>query len=172
MRVFGSREASPSTTRPTRRVVSWGIENGGRHPKSRRRSSKMVMRASSEDTTPDEPTEGGIPLRNLRRDTSAQEYVDLKKSLFKNTGLYAAGLVAYSTLGYGLGNGISAAIGGVSSLVYLNLLCEHVDKLSSKETDDPDDLMYTRNLVYEPVTDVGAMLGGAFGKYFPFNTFH
>jgi|TARA_B110000977_G_scaffold72192_1_gene97859 hypothetical protein len=132
----------------------------------------MVMRASSEDTTPEEPTEGGIPLRNLRRDTSAQEYVDLKKSLFKNTGLYAAGLVAYSTLGYGLGNGISAAIGGVSSLVYLNLLCEHVDKLSSKETDDPDDLMYTRNLVYEPVTDVGAMLGGAFGKYFPFNTFH
>ena len=107
---------------------------------------------------------GGIPLRNLRGDLSAREYADLKQSLFKSTGLYAAGLVAYSTLGYGAASGISAAVGGGASLVYLKLLCDHVDGLSADDTADPDGSMYTRNLVYEPVTDVFGMLGGAFGK--------
>jgi len=84
--------------------------------------------------------------------------------LFKNTRLYATGLVLYATLGYGVANGVSAAIGGGASLAYLKLLCDHVDALSGEDTADPHELMYTRNLVYEPVTDVFGMLGGAFGK--------
>ena len=62
---------------------------------------------------------GGIPERNLRRDLSAQEYADLKAKLAKDTALYGAGLCAYSTLGYGLANGISAAWGAGASLLYL-----------------------------------------------------
>ena len=38
---------------------------------------------------------------------------------------------------------------------------QHVDGLKESEIDAE---AYTRNLVYEPVTDVFGMLGGAFGK--------
>ena len=161
-RSLASREASPSTL-STGGVVSLNRRrNGAKASNNRRRADSLVMRSSVDDDATDAAT--GIPLRNLRRDLSANEYNELKAQLFKNTGLYATGLVAYSTLGYGLDNGISAALGGVSSLLYLKLLCEYVDTLSGEQTDDPDDLMYTRNLVYEPVTDVSGMLGGAFGK--------
>jgi hypothetical protein len=136
--------------------MRWGASATGR------RAARFALRAVADSA--DEPTEGGIPLRNLRRDMSAQEYAELKASLFKNTSLYAVGLVAYSTLGYGVANGISAAVGGGASLVYLKLLCDYVDGLNADDTADPDGSMYTRNLVYEPVTDVFGMLGGAFGK--------
>ena len=48
--------------------------------------------------------------------------------------------------------------------MYLKPLCDHVDGLSADDTADPDGSMYTRNLVYEPVTDVFDLPGGAFGK--------
>lgn len=166
-RVSASRDASPSA-RPSaapaanrrgcaRLKMRWGASATGR-----RAARPFLLRAVADSA--DEPTEGGIPLRNLRRDMSAQEYAELKASLFKNTSLYAVGLVAYSTLGYGVANGISAAVGGGASLVYLKLLCDYVDGLNADDTADPDGSMYTRNLVYEPVTDVFGMLGGAFGK--------
>ena len=104
----------------------------------------------------------GIPERNLRKDMSAKEYADLKAKLFKTTAAYGAGLTAYSTLGYGLANGFSAALGSGAGLVYLYLLGKYVDELEPKEGEFDD--LYTRNLVYEPVTDVFGMWGGAFGK--------
>ena len=133
---------------------------------NRRRASSSSPRAADASGPQDSASAsssggGGIPERNLRRDLSAQEYADLKAKLAKDTALYGAGLCAYSTLGYGLANGISAAWGAGASLLYLKLLGEYVDELEAKElTDDA----YTRNLVYEPVTDVFGMLGGAFGK--------
>ncbi len=160
-RVSASRDASPSA-----RLSAAPASNRRGFARARfasgRRAARSALRAVADSA--DEPTEGGIPLRNLRRDLSSREYAELKQSLFKNTGLYAAGLVAYSTLGYGAANGISAAVGGGASLLYLKLLCDYVDGLSAETTADPDGNMYTRNLVYEPVTDVFGMLGGAFGK--------
>ena len=48
---------------------------------------------------------------------------------------------------------------------YLTLLQRYVDNVSEREADgNISEMDYTRNLVYEPVTDVGAMLGGAFEK--------
>jgi len=104
----------------------------------------------------------GIPERNLRKDMSAKEYADLKATLFKTTAAYGAGLTAYSTLGYGLANGFSAALGSGAGLVYLYLLGKYVDELEPNDGEFDD--LYTRNLVYEPVNDVFGMLGGAFGK--------
>lgn len=161
-RISASRDASPSARSSAAPAANRrGCAHFARSA-SDRRAAHSALRAVADSA--DEPTEGGIPLRNLRGDLSAREYADLKQSLFKSTGLYAAGLVAYSTLGYGAANGISAAVGGGASLVYLKLLCDHVDGLSADDTADPDGSMYTRNLVYEPVTDVFGMLGGAFGK--------
>ena len=42
------------------------------------------------------------------------------------------------------------------------MLQRYVDDLEPKE--GWEDELYTRNLVYEPVTDVFGMIGGAFGK--------
>ena len=48
---------------------------------------------------------------------------------------------------------------------YLTLLQRYVDNVGEREADgNISEMDYTRNLVYEPVTDVGAMLGGAFEK--------
>ena len=56
----------------------------------------------------------------------------------------------------------SAAWGAGASLLYLKLLGEYVDDLEAKElTDDA----YTRNLVYEPATDVFGMLGARSGRW-------
>ena len=118
----------------------------------RRRS--VAAFASADDVS-------GIPDRNLRKDLSAAEYAELKSWLLRTTGLYGLGLTAYSTLGYGLANGLSAALGTAGSLVYLVMLGQYVDELKGSELDEE---AYTRNLVYEPVTDVFSMLGGAFGK--------
>ena len=74
-----------------------------------------------------------------------------------------AGLLARALPAASTGKG-HAAVGGGASLLYLKLLCDYVDGLSAETTADPDGNMYTRNLVYEPVTDVFGMLGGAFGK--------
>lgn len=104
---------------------------------------------------------GGIPERNQRKDLSAAEYAELKKWLMLTTAKYGGGLTVYSTLGYGLANGLSAGLGTVGSLAYLYLLGQYVDELKGSELDED---AYTRNLVYEPVTDVFGMLGGAFGK--------
>jgi hypothetical protein len=105
---------------------------------------------------------GGIPEQFHRKDLSAAEYEDLKRWLLTRTGMYGAGLTAYATLGYGLASGLSAGLGVAGSLAYLILLGRYVDSLKEKEDDEED--YYAVNLVYEPVTDVGAMLGGAFGK--------
>jgi len=68
----------------------------------------------------------GIPEANLRKDdpASADEYVALKSWLFTTTAKYGAGLTLYSTLGYGLANGLSVALGTAASLTYLVLLGE------------------------------------------------
>ena len=63
-----------------------------------RRAAHSARRAVADSA--DEPTEGGIPLRNLRGDLERARGADLEaEPSFKSTGLYAAGLVAYSTLG-------------------------------------------------------------------------
>ena len=118
---------------------------------NRRRASSSSPRAADASGPQDSASAsssggGGIPERNLRRDLSAKEYADLKAKLAKDTALYGAGLCAYSTLGYGLANGISAAWGAGASLLYLKLLGEYVESSSEGLTDDA----YTRNLVYGP----------------------
>ena len=155
LRATTSRAPAPST-RPS---SSFAPRRANRRRASS--SSPRAADASGPQDSASASSGGGIPERNLRRDLSAKEYADLKAKLAKDTALYGAGLCAYSTLGYGLANGISAAWGAGASLLYLKLLGEYVDELEAKElTDDA----YTRNLVYEPVTDVFGMLGGAFGK--------
>jgi len=78
---------------------------------------------------------------------------------------HSAALSAYCLLGYGVAPGLSAALGGVGAVGYLTLLQRYVDNVSEREADgNISEMDYTRNLVYEPVTDVGAMLGGAFEK--------
>ena len=135
---------------PKNRVVSESAANSRRSHTRRGRAIAAV-----DDAT-------GIPERNLRKDMSAKEYADLKATLFKTTAAYGAGLTAYSTLGYGLANGFSAALGSGAGLVYLYLLGKYVDELEPNDGEFDD--LYTRNLVYEPVNDVFGMLGGAFGK--------
>jgi len=86
----------------------------------------------------------------------------LKQDLLKTTALYGTALTGYCTLGYGLANGFSAALGVAGSVAYLLMLQSYVDELEAKE--GWEDELYTRNLVYEPVTDVFGMMSGAFGK--------
>ena len=90
--------------------------------------------------------------------TSAAEYVELKRWLLVTTAKYGAVLSAYCTLGYGLAPGVSAAAGVAGSVAYVYLLEEYVDTIQA------DTGAYTRNLVYEPVTSVMPLLTGAFGK--------
>jgi hypothetical protein len=125
-----------------------------------RRGDSLFTRASADDAVEEAVDEYGIPLRNLRGDLSAGEYAELKAWLFQLTAKYGAALTLYSTLGYGVANGLSAAVGVGGSLAYLVLLGQHVDEMKAGEIDED---LYTRNLVYEPVTDVFGMLGGAFG---------
>jgi hypothetical protein len=94
-----------------------------------------------------------------------EEYRALKAELTSTCAKHGAGLSAYALLGYGVAPGLSAALGVLGGLGYLKLLQEYCDELSEgKAGVDVSEADYTRNLVYEPVTDVGAMLGGAFGK--------
>ena len=94
-----------------------------------------------------------------------EEYRALKADLTSTCAKHGAGLSAYALLGYGVAPGLSAALGVLGGLGYLKLLQDYCDELSEgKAGVDVSEADYTRNLVYEPVTDVGAMLGGAFGK--------
>lgn len=134
----------------------------GPEPSTSGRSPRQnsVRAAATEDAPAS--TSSGIPDGNLRKDASASEYAELKQTLLKTTALYGAGLTAYCTLGYGLANGLSAALGTAGGVAYLLMLQRYVDDLEAKE--GWEDELYTRNLVYEPVTDVFGMIGGAFGK--------
>ena len=94
---------------------------------------------------------------------SDEEYAELKRELRNTTAAHGAALSAYCALGYGVAPGLSAALGASGALTYLALLQRYVDGVGA-ESGGVGEADYTRNLVYEPVTDVGAMLGGAFGK--------
>ena len=134
----------------------------GPEPSTSGRSPRQnsVRAAATEDAPAS--TSSGIPDGNLRKDVTASEYAELKQTLLKTTALYGTGLTAYCTLGYGLANGLSAALGTAGGVAYLLMLQRYVDDLEAKE--GWEDELYTRNLVYEPVTDVFGMIGGAFGK--------
>ena len=100
-----------------------------------------------------------------KKTRSDEEYARLKSELTATTVTHASALSAYCLLGYGVAPGLSAALGGVGAVGYLTLLQRYVDNVSEREADgNISEMDYTRNLVYEPVTDVGAMLGGAFEK--------
>ena len=100
-----------------------------------------------------------------KKTRSDEEYARLKSELTATTVTHASALSAYCLLGYGVAPGLSAALGGVGAVGYLTLLQRYVDNVSEREADgNISEMDYTRNLVCEPVTDVGAMLGGAFEK--------
>ena len=100
-----------------------------------------------------------------KKTRSDEEYARLKSELTATTVTHASALSAYCLLGYGVAPGLSAALGGVGAVGYLTLLQRYVDNVSERKGDgNISEMDYTRNLVYEPVTDVGAMLGGAFEK--------
>ena len=100
-----------------------------------------------------------------KKTRSDEEYARLKSELTATTVTHASALSAYCLLGYGVAPGLSAALGGVGAVGYLTLLQRYVDNVSEREADgNISEMDYTRNLVYEPVTDVRAMLGGAFEK--------
>lgn len=100
-----------------------------------------------------------------KKTRSDEEYARLKSELTATTVTHASALSAYCLLGYGVAPGLSAALGGVGAVGYLTLLQRYVDNVSERKADgNISEMDYTRNLVYEPVTDVGAMLGGAFEK--------
>lgn len=134
----------------------------GQPPSTSGRDRAAVRAAATEDAPPASTSQGGIPDANLRKDASAEEYALLKQDLLKTTALYGTALTGYCTLGYGLANGFSAALGVAGSVAYLLMLQSYVDELEAKE--GWEDELYTRNLVYEPVTDVFGMMSGAFGK--------
>ena len=134
----------------------------GQPPSTSGRDRAAVRAAATEDAPPASTSQGGIPDANLRKDASAEEYAKLKQDLLKTTALYGTALTGYCTLGYGLANGFSAALGVAGSVAYLLMLQSYVDELEAKE--GWEDELYTRNLVYEPVTDVFGMMSGAFGK--------
>ena len=100
-----------------------------------------------------------------KKTRSDEEYARLKSELTATTVTHASALSAYCLLGYGVAPGLSAALGGVGAVGYLTLLQRYVDNVSERKADgNISEMDYTRNLVYEPVTDVGAMLDGAFEK--------
>jgi len=71
------------------------------------------------------------PAGVARRDASLAEYAALKTELLKNCGVFGAALSGYLALASedgGVAAG-SAAIGAAASVLYLALLCRHVDGL-------------------------------------------
>jgi len=98
-----------------------------------------------------------------RKAMSDAEYVALKQELSKTALVHGTALSGYCLLGYGVAPALSAALGGLGAQAYLRLLTEYVDNVSDDSSGITEE-DYTRNLVYEPVTDVGAMLSGALGK--------
>lgn len=148
-RMHASNRASTRLPSRASRTGGVGVRRlSGRNPL--RAASSSVARAASADE---------------KKALSDAEYVALKAELTSTTMTHAGALSAYCLLGYGVAPGLSAALGGVGALGYLKLLQEYVDTVSEEESSgNISESDYTRNLVYEPVTDVGAMLGGAFGK--------
>jgi len=90
---------------------------------------------------------------------SDKEYELLKTELKTLTLKYGAGLTLYCLLGYGIASSFSSAIGVIGSYVYLQFLSEYVDTVN-EERDGYKEEDYTRNLVYEPVTDVKKLVFG------------
>ena len=156
-----SAGAAAARARPGRGSSLPPLARGPEPSTSGRSHRQNTVRAAATEDAPAQ-TSSGIPDGNLRKDASASEYAELKQTLLKTTALYGAGLTAYCTLGYGLANGLSAALGTTGGVAYLLMLQRYVDDLEPKE--GWEDELYTRNLVYEPVTDVFGMIGGAFGK--------
>ena len=156
-----SAGAAAARARPGRGSSLPPLARGPEPSTSGRSHRQNTVRAAATEDAP-ASTSSGIPDGNLRKDASASEYAELKQKLLKTTALYGAGLTAYCTLGYGLANGLSAALGTTGGVAYLLMLQRYVDDLEAKE--GWEDELYTRNLVYEPVTDVFGMVGGAFGK--------
>ncbi|OUS44911.1 hypothetical protein BE221DRAFT_193507 [Ostreococcus tauri] len=99
---------------------------------------------------------------DARADADAA-YATLKTDLRSTATTHAGALAVYCGLGYGVGAGLSAALGGCAALAYLKMLEDHVDGIDASRGGITEE-DYVRNLVYEPVTDVWAMLGGALGK--------
>jgi hypothetical protein len=90
---------------------------------------------------------------------SDKEYELLKTELKTLTLKYGAGLTLYCLLGYGIASSFSSTIGVIGSYVYLQFLSEYVDTVN-EERDGYKEEDYTRNLVYEPVTDVKKLVFG------------
>lgn len=90
---------------------------------------------------------------------SDKEYELLKTELKTLTLKYGAGLTLYCLLGYGIASSFSSAIGVIGSYVYLQFLSEYADTVN-EERDGYKEEDYTRNLVYEPVTDVKKLVFG------------
>ena len=157
-----SAGAAAARARPGRGSSLPPLARGPEPSTSGRSHRQNTVRAAATEDAPAQTSSAGIPDGNLRKDASASEYAELKQTLLKTTALYGAGLTAYCTLGYGLANGLSAALGTTGGVAYLLMLQRYVDDLEAKE--GWEDELYTRNLVYEPVTDVFGMVGGAFGK--------
>ena len=59
-----------------------------------------------------------------------EEYLKLKDYLKQFTIKFGAALTAYSLLGYGVANAISAMYGSVGSVLYLQFLSEYVDTMN------------------------------------------
>jgi len=90
---------------------------------------------------------------------SDEEYEKLKTELKTLTLKYGAGLSLYCLLGYGVASSLSSLVGVVGSYLYLQFLSEYVDTVN-EERDGYKEEDYTRNLVYEPVTDVKKLVFG------------
>merc|ERR1712100_439631 len=90
---------------------------------------------------------------------SDKEYEALKSELKTLTLKYGAGLSAYCLLGYGVASSLSSIVGVIGAMAYLQFLSEYVDTVN-EERDGYKEEEYTRNLVYEPVTDVKKLVLG------------
>ena len=99
------------------------------------------------------------PEMEQKKRSADEEYLKLKDDLKQLTIKFGAALTAYSLLGYGVANAISAMYGSVGSVLYLQFLSEYVDTMNEQRDGYKED-EYTRNLVYEPVTDVGELVFG------------
>jgi hypothetical protein len=147
---------SSSTSRSTR-ADARALGRAARAPNANRRNPRRGNIATPRRATPADALD--------KKRMSDEEYVALKRELSSTTLAHGAALSAYCLLGYGVAPGLSAALGSAGALGYLRLLQDYVDGVSeSLENGNVSEADYTRNLVYEPVTDVGAMLSGAFGK--------
>jgi len=164
------RGASAATfcSSATKTTESGVFGDGRRRQRERRSVSAKASSPENEQRMPWEQKELE-KMKNVRysqprpatakKIESDEEYEKLKTELKTLTLKYGAGLSLYCLLGYGVASSLSSLVGVVGSYLYLQFLSEYVDTVN-EERDGYKEEDYTRNLVYEPVTDVKKLVFG------------